>query len=343
MTGSNATPWETAMSDTTTLGYWIRRFLLEHLVRERNLARNTQLGYRDAFSLLVPFLVRETGHSVDTIQVTHLSADILRKFLASLESARQCSPQTRNQRLAAIHAFARFVGEHSVEHIAWCAQIRAVPFKKTTRALVPYLDKPEMDALLAAPNRKTDQGRRDHALMLFLYNSGARADEAAQLLIGDIDGVAHSVSILGKGRKRRQCPLWPVTVATLNPLIAGRSPTERVFLNRCRRPITRFGIYAMVRRYAAKLKSKNTSTAKKRISPHSIRHSTASHLLRAGVDINTIRGWLGHVSLDTTNVYAEIDLEMKAAALAKCDIGSRAGAASYRRSPRLLEFLRNLT
>lgn len=118
MTGSNATPWETAMSDTTTLGYWIRRFLLEHLVRERNLARNTQLGYRDAFSLLVPFLVRETGHSVDTIQVTHLSADILRKFLASLESTRQCSPQTRNQRLAAIHAFARFVGEHSVEHIA---------------------------------------------------------------------------------------------------------------------------------------------------------------------------------------------------------------------------------
>ena len=114
------------------IGYWIRRFLLEHLVRERNLARNTQLGYRDAFALLVPFVARETGRSVDTLEVTDLSADLLRKFLANLESTRGCSPQTRNQRLAAVHAFARFVGEHSVEHIAWCAQIRLVPFKKTS-------------------------------------------------------------------------------------------------------------------------------------------------------------------------------------------------------------------
>lgn len=262
--------------------------------------------------------------------------------LANLESTRGCSPQTRNQRLAAVHAFARFVGEHSVEHIAWCAQIRSVPFKKTARALVPYLDKAEMDALLAAPDRKADQGRRDYALMLFLYNSGARAEEAAQLLIGDIDIVARSVSILGKGRKRRQCPLWPVTVSALSPLIADRSPTERAFLNRRRRPITRFGVYTMVRRYGSRVKSKNPSTAKKRISPHSIRHSTARHLLRAGVDINTIRGWLGHVSLETTNVYAEIDLEMKAAALAKCDVGASAGAVGRRRSPALMDFLRNL-
>lgn len=331
------------MSEVITLGYWIRRFLLEHLVGERNLARNTQLGYRDSLALLVPFIARQAGRAVDALQVTDLSADVLRKFLADLETSRQCTPQTRNQRLAAIHALARFVGEHSLEHIAWCAQIRSVPFKRTIRSTVPYLEKPEMDALLAAPDCKTDQGRRDHALLLFLYNSGARADEAAQLLIRDVDTAAASVSILGKGRKRRQCPLWPVTLAALSTQIADRGQTERVFLNRLRHPITRFGIYTMVRRYASRLRTAQPSIARKRVSPHTIRHSTACHLLRAGVDINTIRGWLGHVSIDTTNVYAEVDLEMKAAALSKCDIGGSVHAAGRRRSPALLEFLRNLT
>jgi integrase/recombinase XerD len=330
------------MSEATTLGYWIRRFLLEHLVGERNLARNTQFGYRDALTLLVPFVARKVDRAVDALHVTDLSADVVRTFLADLETSRRCTPQTRNQRLAAIHALARFIGEHSVEHISWCAQIRSVPFKKTVRAAVAYLDKPEMDALLAAPDRQTDQGRRDYALMLFLYNSGARADEAAQLLIRDVDIAAASVSILGKGRKRRHCPLWPVTAAALSSLIADRGPTERVFFNRRRSPITRFGIYALVRRYALRSRTVQPSLAKKRISPHSIRHSTACHLLRAGVDINTIRGWLGHVSLDTTNVYAEIDLEMKAAALSKCDIGGSTRASSRRRKPALLDFLRTL-
>ncbi len=330
------------MNEVATLGYWIRRFLLEHLAGERNLARNTQLGYRDSLALLVPFVAHQVSCAVDVLQVTDLSAEVLRKFLADLETSRHCTPQTRNQRLAAFHALARFIGEHSVEHIAWCAQIRSVPFKKTIRATVPYLDKPEMDALLAAPNRKTDQGRRDHALLLFLYNSGARADEAAQLLIKDVDPAAASVRILGKGRKLRQCPLWPVTVTTLNTLIADRGPAEKVFLNRRRYPITRFGIYTMVRRYALTLRSAYPSIARKRLSPHTIRHSTACHLLRAGVDINTIRGWLGHVSIDTTNVYAEVDLEMKAAALSKCDIGGD-HTLRRRRSPALLEFLRNLS
>src|SRR5690606_4943918 len=207
--GSNVMQWGMTMNEKVMLGYWIRRFLLEHLVGERNLARNTQLGYRDALTLLVPFMAREAGRAIDALRVTDLSADVLRKFLADLETSRGCTPQTRNQRLAAIHALARFVGEHSVEHIAWCAQIRSVPFKKTARAVVAYLDKSEMDALLAAPDRGSDQGRRDHALLLFLYNSGARADEAAQLLIRDVDIAGASVSILGKGRKRRRCPLWP--------------------------------------------------------------------------------------------------------------------------------------
>ena len=178
--------------------------------------------------------------------------------------------------------------------------------------------------------------------MLFLYNSGARADEAAQLRVKDVDLAASSVCIFGKGRKQRHCPLWPVTVKTLGSIMGDRAPSEHVFLNRRKSPITRFGIYALVRRYASKVSAAVPSLGKKRVSPHNIRHSTACHLLRAGVDINTIRGWLGHVSLDTTNIYAEMDLQMKEAALSKCDIGGDPHSVRRWRQPALMEFLKNL-
>src|SRR6516164_2627286 len=279
-----------------TMGPWVRRFLLEHLVAERNLARNTQRSYRDALTLLIPFIADKLHHPVDRLTVINVSADLVRLFLADLEQSRKCSIGTRNQHLAAIHALARFVGEHSPEHIGWCAQIRSIPFKKSSKAVIAYLDKPQMDALLAAPDRQTAQGRRDHALLLFLYNAGTRAEEAAQLHIGDLDVASLSVKILGKGGKERRCPLWPITVEELGTLIGSRSPQERVFLNRRGQPMTRFGIHTMVERHVAKAKARLPSLAAKRISPHTIRHTTATHLLRAGVDINTIRAWLGHVS-----------------------------------------------
>jgi integrase/recombinase XerD len=216
------------MSDLTLLGVWLRRFLLEHLVHERNLARNTQRSYRDTLLLLLPFATEKLSKPVDRLTVVDLSADLVRAFLTHLEQSRRCATATRNQRLAAIHALARFVGEHSPEHIAWCSQIRLIPFKKSTRSVVSYLEKPEMDALLAAPDRQTAQGSRDHALLLFLYNAGTRAEEAAQLHIGDLDVASLSVKILGKGRKERRCPLWPSTVEELRTLIGGRSPQEGV-------------------------------------------------------------------------------------------------------------------
>lgn len=331
------------MRETDLLGPWVRRFLLEHLVSERNLARNTQQSYRDALCLLIPFVSDRLHKPVDRLTMIDVSAQLVRDFLCGLETARRCSIATRNQRLAAIHALARFVGEHSPEHIAWCTQLRCVPYKKTIHAVVPYLDKPQIDALLACPDRRTAQGRRDYALLLFLYNSGARADEAAQLTINNVDIGSASVTILGKGRKQRHCPLWPDTVRELSALIAQRSPQERVFLNRCGQPITRFGIYALVERSALKAQVDTPSLAKKRVSPHSIRHSTATHLLRAGVDINTVRAWLGHVSLDTTNIYAEVDLAGKAQALARCDItGERDPRKRWGKNPDLMKFLRSL-
>lgn len=331
-----------SMNDLTRLGPWVRRFLLEHLVAERNLARNTQRSYRDALALLIPFVADKLHQSVDRLTVMDLSADLVRLFLADVEQSRKCSIATRNQRLAAIHALARFVGEHSPEHIAWCGQIRSIPFKKAGKTIIPYLDKPEMDALLGAPDRQTVQGRRDHVLMLFLYNSGARAHEAAQILIRELDLAGCSVKIRGKGGKERQCPLWPSTIEELKPLIVNRSPAECVFLNRCGHPITRFGIYALIERHVRRLQARMPSLAAKRVSPHSIRHTTATHLLRAGVDINTVRAWLGHVSVDTTNIYAEIDLEMKAKALAKCEVTHTNSSRHWRDDPALMTFLRAL-
>ncbi len=211
------------MNDLTLLGPWVRRFLLEHLIAERNLARNTQRSYRDALTLMIPFVAGKLRQAVDRLTVVDVSADLVRLFLADLEEARRCTITTRNQRLAAIHALARLVGEHSPEHIAWCGQIRSVPFNKASQAVIPYLDKPQMDALLAAPDQ-TAQGRRDHALLLFLYNSGTRAEEAAQLLVGELALAGGSVKIRGKGGKQRHCPLWPSTVAELTALIADRTP-----------------------------------------------------------------------------------------------------------------------
>lgn len=198
------------MTNHTLMGSWVRRFLLEHMVAERNLSLNTQASYRDTWVLLLPFLSRFTQAPVDRLIVENLSADVVKRFLEHIEKDRRCSGATRNQRLGAIHSFAKFVGTHSPQHLAWCTEIRAVPFKKTAKPSICYLDKPEMDALLRAPDASTPQGRRDYALLLFLYNTGARADEVARLTIADVSiGRSPAARLVGKGNKSRNCPLWP--------------------------------------------------------------------------------------------------------------------------------------
>ena len=192
-----------------------------------------------------------------------------------------------------------------------------MPFKKTAKTVIGYLEKAEMDTLLNQPDRRTSFGARDHALLLFLYNSGARADEAAKLTVGNLQwGASPSVRLHGKGNKFRTCPLWSTTVTSLSRLVGDRAKTDAVFWSRVNQPLTRFGIHRVVTQNADLASKSIPSLAAKRVSPHTIRHTTAVHLLRAGVDINTIRAWLGHVSLDTTHIYAEVDMEMKAKALA---------------------------
>jgi site-specific recombinase XerD len=276
------------MNDKQLVGPWVRRFLLEYLVAERNFSCNTQASYRDTLTLLLPFASASVGHAIDRMTVEDLTPFIVRQFLDHLERDRHCSGVTRNQRLAMIHSLARFIGTHSPVHLAWCTELRSIPFKKTAKTSIGYLEKPEIDALLNQPDQRTALGARDHILLLFLYNSGARADEAAKLTIGDLQlgRSSPSVRILGKGNKIRMCPLWPATTALLSPLVIGRAANEAVFLARTNQPLTRFGIHRLVTHYA-KLAAKSVpSMIGKRLSPHTIRHTTAVHLLRAGVDIN---------------------------------------------------------
>ncbi len=335
------------MVDNNLLGPWIKRFLTEYLISVKNLASNTQRSYRDTLCLLLPFMACQLRKTIDQLTVEDISQGRVQIFLLDLEETRHSSIMTRNQRLAAIHSLAQFIGLYSPEHIEWCGQIRAIPFKKAPRSLIPYLEKAEMDALLKASEGILPQQRRDHALLLFLYNTGARADEAAQLTIANLD-LAHaprrdhsSVVIRGKGNKLRRCPLWLQTVNEIIPLIEGRDSVEHVFLNRCKQPMTRFGIHTLVERYSQRAMKQIPSLKNKRVSPHTIRHTTATHLLRAGVDINTIRAWLGHVSINTTNIYAETDLEMKAKALALCEVKSKP-VKRWRNDANLMEYLRTL-
>jgi site-specific recombinase XerD len=332
------------MSEKNLIGPWIRRFLMEHLVGERNLAHNTQTSYRDTLALGLPYVAAKVKKPLDRLTIEHLSPTMIRLFLLHIEQDRRCSVATRNQRLAAIHALARFIGDRNPEHLAWCTEVRAIPFKKTSRPAMAYLDKPEMDAILDAPNKSTSQGFRDYALLLFLYNTGARADEAAHVTISDLDlNQSPSVKIIGKRSKMCFCSLWSLTVNSLRVLVHGRPDNQSVFLNCRGQAITRFGIHALVKRYVFKARLRVPSLGTKKVSAHTIRHTTAVHLLRAGVDINTIRAWLGHVSLDTTHVYAEIDLEMKAKALAHCEIfSSDQTTKGWKDQPGLLAFLKTL-
>ena len=331
------------MRDPRTLGPWLRRFLAEYIVTERRLACNTQKSYRDSFALLLPFVSAKARKPVDRLAVEDLAPSRVLQFLAHLEEERGCSVQTRNQRLAALRSFARFVASRDPTHLDWCAQIRAIATKKAMPRPISWITRNEMEALLAVPDRHTPRGRAEHALLLFLYNTGARVSEAIQLHVGDLElgrrDAGHAlVTLCGKGGKIRQCPLWPRTGNALGELVRRRTSSDAVFISRHHKPYTRFGVYRLVERCSARV----PSLAHRAITPHVVRHSSACHLLQAGVDLNTIRAWLGHVSLDTTNIYAEIDLEMKAKAMAVCDAGEPATDRPWKQDKGAIAFLNAL-
>ena len=331
------------MVNNDNIANWVRRFLIEYLIDDRNLSHNTQASYRDTFVLLFPFAAKAKRKAMGKLGINDLDCNVVRRFLGHIESDRGCGTATRNQRLAAIRALAHFIGQCSPEHMAWSVEICSIPFKKTLSEPVGYLEKEEMDALLNTPKCKTVQGKRDYTLLLFMYNTGARVNEVASLTIGDLnlEGLS-SVRILGKGNKIRYCPLWALTSQKLRSLTEGRGPKEPVFLNQRKEPITRFGIHSLLKRCVSKAGQKVPSLITKRVSGRTIRHTAATHLLRSGVEINTIRAWLGHVSLDTTNIYTEVDLEMKAKALDHCQIMTKSEDKRWQGRPKLMDFLKSL-
>jgi integrase/recombinase XerD len=338
------------MTRHSPLGSYVRRFLLEYLISDRGLSRNTQKGYRDVIRLLLRFL--ESHYHTDATQLTveHITPEAVRAFLKHLEKDHGNAAATRNHRLAVIHSFLRFAAGQAPELLDLATQVQGIPLRRVPSQPMPYLEKAEMDALLAVPDRDHAQGRRDYAILLFLYNTGARAQEAADVTIGDlIPGSSVCVRIHGKGSKTRICPLWPHTTNVLRELLAERNDSASqapLFINVRGAPMTRFGIHTLVERIVLRATRTVTSLGTKRISPHAIRRTAAVHLLRSGVDVNTIRAWLGHVSVETTNRYAEVDLEMKAKAIAMCAVTPEKGRTDqgplWRKDPDLMAFLDSL-
>jgi site-specific recombinase XerD len=297
-----------AMSDDLVLDTLVERFFCEEVATDLSLTRNTERSYRDSIRLFLSFLHDHLAIEPGRLAVAHVTRASVLGFVAHLEHHRGNSASTCNQRLKVIHALFRFIARQGPELAELADPILAIPLRRLAASTLDYLDKSEIEALLAVPDRRRAQGQRDYALLLFLYNTGARASEIAELTVGAIS--AQSVRFCGSGFGTRICPLWPQTSEVLRELLGARltgALDAPVFQNVRGTSITRFGIHTLVARTAAKAAQALPSLQGKRVSPHTIRHTTAIHLLRAGVDAATIRGWLGQTLRQTTTRHAKLE------------------------------------
>lgn len=310
----------TATVSAPCLTALVQDFLTRHLPLERNASPNTVLSYRDALKLLLRFLSSSEERSPDTLTFEDvLDAERVRAFLRWLIQERRCKPATCNQRLAALKSFAGYVAARAPEQLDRCRQVRELPRAQTEEKEVEYLDSDETARLLQAPDVDRVAGARDRALLLLLYNTGARVQEVCSLDVKHIrlDEVP-CVRLLGKGRKERVCPLWKKTVTALETWLQHRQPTgdeAPLFLNANGRRLSRSGVAHVLSRAAAKARLGALRHAR-RATPHVIRHTTAMHLLQVGADLSTIASWLGHADISTTHSYVAIDLRMKQEAVA---------------------------
>jgi integrase/recombinase XerD len=333
---------------TPPLGQLVRSFFADYLPIQKGLRLSSIRSYRDTMSLFLRFLADHRQRPIAKLALEDLTLDSVLGFLKHLEHERGNSPRTRNQRRAALSTFCSYLVVRVPDTLAVCQQISAIPVKRTPLPDTHYLEREEMTALLRSMPQHGPFALRDRTLVLFLYNTGARAQEVVDLRVEHLDFSAPSkVRLHGKGDKWRLCPLWDETVKHLQALLAERKPiaTGPVFCARRGHPLTRFGIYKVIRRHAAAWDTAGPQP--RRVSPHLFRHTAATHLLEAGVEVNVIRGWLGHVSLDTTNRYAELMLRAKTEAMRNCDLGSGTLAGSrsravWKHDKSLLDWLNSL-
>ena len=304
----------------------LHAFFYERLVQQLNVSPHTVRSYRDTWRLFLRFAAERHNRIVAELTLADLTANEVAAFLLNSEQARGVSVGTRNCRLAALRSFYSFVAEREPAAVAQCASVLHIPTKKAPTPAPQYLEPDEIKAILAQPDRTSLEGQRDHALLSFLYNTGARIQEALDVCPAAIRFDAPMcVRLFGKGRKERVCPLWPETVALLKALLRRqpRAESEPLFVNRYGAPLGASGVRFKLAQYVNAAKRIAPSLSSKDVSPHRFRHAAAVHLVAAGVDVTVIRSWLGHVHLDTTNHYAQANLETKRQALERLDPSSK--------------------
>jgi site-specific recombinase XerD len=307
-------------TSSTLLAPHVHAFFTDHLCRHKRVSPQTLVSCRDSFRLLLTFIRQTSGIEPSALCVTDLDAPTLLAFLDYLEQQRGNSIRSRNIRLSALRTFFRFVALRDPESVEVVTRVLAIPIKREDKKLVGSLTRPEIDALMAAPDRSSWIGRRDHALLFTMYNSGARVSEITSLKRQQVSfGATTFLELHGKGRKERTIPLWPQTRDVLKRWFRelGEHKSEMAFPNARGRPLARHSVNYLIHKAVEVAAPGCPSLLTRPITPHLIRHTTATHLLQAGIDIATIALWLGHESIETTHVYLEADLATKEQALQK--------------------------
>lgn len=328
----------------TAIAPTVQAFFTDRLIRQRQSSGHTIAAYRDAVRLLVSFAVKQCGKPAFRLDFTDLNAAVVCAFLDDLEHTRGNTTRTRNSRLAAIHSLFGYAALHHPEHAADIARVLAIAPRREHHRDITFLTDDETAALLAAPDRDTWTGRRDHALLTLAAQTGLRASELTALTHADLHlGAGPHISCHGKGRKDRITPLTPTTVDIMRAWTAEQpgTPTEPLFPTRRRTPMSRDALAGRITIYAARATEQCPSLAGKKITPHVLRHTAAMRLLRAGVDTTVIALWLGHETTATTNVYLHADMALKQKALDKTTpLGITPGR--YQPPDALLAFLQSL-
>ncbi|RDE50225.1 MAG: integrase [Candidatus Accumulibacter meliphilus] len=334
------------MKPANTFPLLLQAFFLQWLGQQRNCSANTVRSYRDTWRLFLRFVAKRKERLVAKLSLPDLTAAEVTAFLQYVEDERKDSIGTRNCRLAALRSFFAYVADRDPSAAAQCAEALRIPTKRAMQPALRALELDEVSAILAQPNRANLEGQRDHALLSFLYNTGARIQEALDVCPQAIhfDSPAY-VRLLGKGRKERFCPLWPETIDLLKALLKRRprAESEPIFANRYGKPLGASGFRYKLDHYVAAAAKQVPSLIDKKVTPHRFRHATAVHLIAAGVDVSVIRSWLGHASLDTTNHYAQANIETKRRALEAVDhMAMQQTLPSWKKNADILDWLDSL-
>jgi site-specific recombinase XerD len=322
----------------------LEAFFMDRLLRERHVSPHTVAAYRDTFRLLLGFVQQRLKKAPSALTVTDLDAPLIGTFLDHLERGRNNTARTRNARLAAIHSFFRYLALREPEHAAGIQRVLAMPSKRYARRPIDFLTRAEMEALLAVPDRTAWAGRRDHALLLLALQTGLRVSELIGLRCEDVVlGPGAHVRCRGKGRKERCTPLRRDAVATVRLWLRERRghPEDPLLPTTRGGSMSRDAVEHLLAKYTAMAQQQCSSLRKKRISPHVLRHSTAMDLLQRGIDRSVIALWLGHESVETTQMYLDADLALKEKALART-APLPIDRTRYRPDDRLMAFLKSL-